>query len=527
MRKLQLAAGSLIVLLHGCGGGGGGGDGNSNDNTSNNTQNQNPPASNTQKPPSSSSPTSSPPSSTSNVQITSSSPAANQKGVAFNSPIKISFNESLDPASVNDQTVILVPSANQLGQGGMQGMMNLQQITGSVTYDNNTKTVLFTPKILMQHGAEYVVQLKNIRSATGQTLPDKSFSFRTLNNPVIRSVHTDMREGTQETEDYKYNANGEVERIDIYESTETDDVLVAYELRAGAKLPDPPNVPVISIEFDAATNLVDRYSAHIKQGEQIFARATYIDPGVDGLWNQTDDLISRYTIHSIQHLKHSVTQHFRALDNTPAPWSDIEAERAQRFELSHASVESLDDLKRVILDANYSSLGDDNVIDTNAAGDLAPSNDILRSYSRIEYNEQGQRTKILNIGGHSMNMAPGGGGDMGGGMGGGGDGAPGADTPNFGPDQLWFTADDPITGVTVFDYTAEGIPTGMTSYSSPGADNNWDTLTDNDVAVYMIMTHQPGTASMTKMEMFSAGPDKRVGNGDDQLMSESTFDPNV
>jgi hypothetical protein len=87
----------------------------------------------------------------------SSVPYDGAKRVSVLTDIKIISSAGLDSSTVNSSTVIL--SYNQ-------------EVRGTVTYDDRTQSIIFTPFRPLYYGTRYILDLSGIKDMDGNTLPE-------------------------------------------------------------------------------------------------------------------------------------------------------------------------------------------------------------------------------------------------------------------------------------------------------------------------------------------------------------------
>ncbi|WP_041726160.1 Ig-like domain-containing protein [Caldisericum exile] len=102
-------------------------------------------------------------------QIVSTNPVNNATGVSMNSTISVTFDRALDPTSIDNSSIIVKDSSGN-------------QIGGSVSYDNNTFTITFTPSGSLPYDIGITVTVsKNIKDTNGYTMgTDYTFQFATV-----------------------------------------------------------------------------------------------------------------------------------------------------------------------------------------------------------------------------------------------------------------------------------------------------------------------------------------------------------
>ena len=106
-------------------------------------------------------------------QVVSVFPTENATGVATNTLVRITFDEAVDPLTVNTNT------------------FRVAGITGTVTLDTTNRTATFTPAALLAAGTTYIATVKGgsggVNDVSGNDLAaDKTWSFSTAPDPVMQ-----------------------------------------------------------------------------------------------------------------------------------------------------------------------------------------------------------------------------------------------------------------------------------------------------------------------------------------------------
>lgn len=234
----------------------------------------------------------------------------------------------------------------------------------------------------------------------------------------------------------------------------------------------------------------------------------YSGPGVDTLWNKTDDLLDEFTETGPLTAASSnwLTKRFHAIAEQAAPWSA----RTTAFTWDSSDYTQRDPTTgRTLRRVSYSSfdgsggLGSDGTIDVNANGDPAPADDTIAQYRVTKRDPAGRRIEVREFGSHDER-----------------NGTPGVNP--LGPDGQLFTSDDPVTELSVYTYNATGHEVLEVEYDGPGADANWDTTQDNTVKSYEITNYTAaGIRDWTKE--YEDGGDSILQSGDEILVEEATF----
>ena len=106
-------------------------------------------------------------------QVQSVFPLENATGVATNTPVRVTFDEAVDPLTVNTNT------------------FRVAGITGTVTLDAPTRTATFTPAALLAAGTTYIATVKGgsggVNDVSGNDLAaDKTWNFTTAPDPLMQ-----------------------------------------------------------------------------------------------------------------------------------------------------------------------------------------------------------------------------------------------------------------------------------------------------------------------------------------------------
>lgn len=452
--------------------------------------------------------------------VASSTPANNAKAVAIDQPITIRFAQAIDPNSLSDTTVQVIPVMTMTRMGMRMGMAGedvveqvMDRLAGTRTFSASAQQLTFTPAEHLENGMTYRVILSGLRAQGGAALSTAMINFATLVNPMTKRVTY---------------TNGVVDRIHIYDidpatgmhtemrtyqGTESPATLQSRTVMMNATIPGPPQVAVSEVSFDVLTNNVKSYDAPIKEGTTIVAFGDYVAPGQDGFWNQGDDLLESYFEMAEQHGTHFVMQRFAAANQTPAPWS---ARGTAAFTARGVELTERDAMGRSLRQIVYSSLGANGVIDFDSVTNAPkPVDDVVTQYTVIERNAAGQRIKSFRFGkraGRGPN--------------------PTAPIAPAGPNGVLFDADDPITEYEFTDRDATGHETLEIEYKEAGPGTgpggtvtraDWEASTsDNVVDSYEVTTYVNGVR-VSEKEYDAV--DGIKDNGNDLLTEETTFNP--
>lgn len=435
------------------------------------------------------------------LQVVSSTPAANARGVPVDARISVVVNGDLNASAVNNQTVQLMPLRDAPTTEPDPDAPDMQRIVGQVSYTATTRTLTFAPAAHMLHGTDYHLVLSNLRSVSGGTLGSAEVRFRTFNNNHVKSIAYDPATQTVvRTETFEYDATGDMVRSDSYSGPAIPANLTEYVLHKNATLPAAPSVAIDFAAYDATSQLV-AYGADVRENGLVAAHAVFDGPGSDGLWNFSDDLVAAYEANVHNHAGHTLFSHYAAAAASQ-PWSTDPVARASQFPFVHGTLRENDSAGRSFRNISYLQWGATGP-QLDAAGGPKPVSDVVMSYRKFEYDAVGQLIRSWTYGSAAL-------------------GAPSAG--GAGPDAAWLTADDVPSRMTATEYAADGHVQRVVSYSAPGLDGRWDAVIDNDVSSFATFVYVPGTANLTQRITYSAGADKRIGGTDDVKVAEDFFD---
>ncbi len=112
------------------------------------------------------------------------SPAPGATGVSIYATVVVTFNEAMDPTSINESTILLLHSG--------------QPVQGQVSYDAATRRATLVPASLLEENTLYQAWVKaNVRDRAGNPMGfDYPWSFRTGLAPVMHCYHGDLHNHT-------------------------------------------------------------------------------------------------------------------------------------------------------------------------------------------------------------------------------------------------------------------------------------------------------------------------------------------
>ena len=107
--------------------------------------------------------------------VTSVTPAANSTGVATNSTLTATFNESVEATSINTANLVLTSSSGST-------------VAASVSYSSTSNTATITPTGLLANSTTYTATISNVLSTAGVAMASAySWSFTTGPAPTVTS----------------------------------------------------------------------------------------------------------------------------------------------------------------------------------------------------------------------------------------------------------------------------------------------------------------------------------------------------
>jgi hypothetical protein len=159
------------------------------------------------------------------LTITSSNPANGATKVSILSSIQVTVSESLDTTTVTLSSISL---RTDYAHG------NNSAVKGVVSYDDATKTIIFTPSRKLFNDSKYALTLSGVKDLFGNIMPDSKISFTTYMNLILRD--TNYTAGSVSSYGtYTYDANGNQTKYVYYNGAGADatwftaDDVVQYE----------------------------------------------------------------------------------------------------------------------------------------------------------------------------------------------------------------------------------------------------------------------------------------------------------
>lgn len=386
--------------------------------------------------------------------IAYSSPAQDSSQVSILSSVTVTLSKAVDPDSVNSATVVLT---------GDEGT-----VTGSVSYDEATHTITFTPWSL-DYGQTYTLTLTGVTNPMGRVMAVETIRFSTYVNPVDYHV-TYRRDVDGAIEGYQlqeYDEQGAVLRVSYYNDAGADGLWqTADDQRSG--------VTLYEYEDNADGNLVTR-------------SLYFVASGVDGVWLTDDDtFVAAEERWSEEH--DQATRRFSVdyLDGGDGLWQSaddaiIRYDREDRTTVTTDAGEQVD-----VQSTRYIAEGAD--------GRWLTDDDVIDRYSRNVMTESAAEASGYSI----YYIGP-------------------------GDDGEWLTADDEATSYQ--SYTTDAESMRVIRYGSAGDDGQWMTA-DDVVAEYYdseIIQLASDKTLLTAIYYDAAGVDGEWFTADDEVKEFFSF----
>ncbi|QRN93505.1 Ig-like domain-containing protein [Archangium violaceum] len=127
--------------------------------------------------------------------VLSSSPAGGAADVPVMSPVRIEFNEELDPASVSPGTVQILP------------MEQADSASSSIQLAYEQRVLTVTPGIPMRRDADVTVQLSGLRDGAGNAVPQLTLRFKTRAGTLVSQDLSGAARFTQDGSPYVFDPN--------------------------------------------------------------------------------------------------------------------------------------------------------------------------------------------------------------------------------------------------------------------------------------------------------------------------------
>lgn len=329
-------------------------------------------------------------------------PKPDEAGISITSPIFVALKEELDPTTVNNTTVHLMPGGgHSMGAGGDDdsedaAMLNNDPIPGDVSYDPTTKRIKFVPTIAMDQGRMYHIHTAGLKLKNGKALDNGidtiSYSFTTSHAHEFYRVEFDDFGNVKEK---RYTDTLLDERVQRQQFAVSGGIETPEYTRHYGDNPNhrPTGLmtgdEVVYWQQDGATNGIQRYEVLRKgsDGQQYTVRVRF-DEGSYPQTASASDPIHNVWSPGQAHGAHQISYQYEpAVDGVASPWpnngnpstdSTFVLDNAQLMEMNHrlpAGSTNAYQHRHIF----YGDLGGDD-IDFDAAGNPAPVNDRVSVY---------------------------------------------------------------------------------------------------------------------------------------------------
>lgn len=355
---------------------------------------------------------------TTTPKIVSTSPMGN---VPILSKVSATFDEPLDPATVTSANVRLTTRLDDA----------FPAVAGTVTYDVDTSSILFTPLRPLTYDATYQLHIGAVADTSGNVFGGAALPFHAVVNAMTREVIYTNSEISSYNE-YSLDTNGHVSKFGNYASPggngmwfDSDDppsnrfeydyapdgLLLAYrQYGVGTDgKPDSPDDPVVLRDeyiYDSEQRLI-KFAQHASAqvlraeynwtGRKLMTSFLYNDAGTDLLWNTPDDRGPNWREYTQDATGANIRMTTRNNGGDAAP------------------------------------LTSDDFIQSSTTYDIDPTTLVL--------------TKQITYGGPGLDM-------------------------------MWLSPDDAVANYIVYTINAQGLVTTRIGYSSKGTDGDWFTPDD-------------------------------------------------
>lgn len=448
-------------------------------------------------------------------RIVSSSPSHGALAASVLTTVAVTFDEPVEPTTID-------------GAIALYTRFNPERVPGTVTYDEATYTITFTPTLPLLHAERYALRV-------GPTLTDvlhngfsdgatawDTVSFNTkINSPTVR---VDRNAAGQQiagglyildaqgrpTEDRYFNGPG----TDNAWQTDDDTVAGRYVrtfgdagqvVTEGGYAPGPDGL--LGTADDEASDLTT-HAWDADTREIAFANVTA--PGPDGIWNSEDDVRSSLFTNTLQGDLVAMTTMATGAGADGTWWTGDDPadfisaftfgpdETPTRLVSSRAGVDQLagtaDDVIREVRDTTYvAGLRAWSSFLSKGADDTFLTSD--DGYIRVDRYTRDDRGRLITL----------------------------DECDAAGADGQWRTADDVIASRTRFSYNDQGLMVMRADFMGPGTDGVWGT--SDDVQRYReVVTRDAEGNAMTTTSYAGPGTDGVWNTSDDVIGFEAIHD---
>jgi hypothetical protein len=415
------------------------------------------------------------------VRLLSITPADGELHVSVLARVTLLFSGSLDPSSVTDASVRLVPPNATVAMPAV------------VTYDDSTHTITLAPKTALvnatsgfyalQNGDVYRVAASGLRAADATPIPDIASSFTTIFGAMIEE-HSIDGPTTSDWWAGTADAIGRPARNTFLGISNDPHHIVAYTSYVYRYPTDAGTYRAITYGrsgpdgvWYTADDLIQMYED--RDWSHGRRRVIYYSgPGPDMIWQTPDDAINTflgyYEVTATPEGLEAVSTHYASLGPDGAAFTSDDVVRERSVSTWTASSG-----RRV----TYSSAGPDATWGT--------SDDVIGSVFDSVRDSLGRVTAVVRR--------------------------------TAGPDGVWLTSDDGTSGAWGTTFDAKGLDAKDVYVVSPGPDGAW--LTDDDVPLWYSISVNVASGAEAKRSFYGAGPDGVWFTSDDVVTSTYDRDP--
>lgn len=333
---------------------------------------------------------------------TLSSPQPDTDGVGISQSLTIAVKEELDISTVTAANVHLMPGA---GHGAMNnededemGMMNNDPIPGTVTYNQVSKTITFTPSKALDQGRMYHVHASNLLLKGGKEIKTGvdtiQYNFTTMHAHEIKRLEY-LEDGVTLKEDRRTTVvNNERTQRTQYTGTRAGGV-IDYIRKYNQFLPGTA-LQTSYYTLDE-NNVIGRYERDITQnGKTYTVRFNNVNTGNQQLYE--DDEVRNFWTPDIGHGSHQISYQYEPTDTAisklwpatgnPETDTNFELDDAQLMEMNHGAPVSGNESFANFQHRHifYGDLGDNKDIDFDTNGNPAPVDDRVAVYHTRDMN---------------------------------------------------------------------------------------------------------------------------------------------
>ncbi|MDH5544316.1 MAG: Ig-like domain-containing protein [Gammaproteobacteria bacterium] len=397
--------------------------------------------------------------------------------------ITVSFAIDIAPETVSQENIHLMP-----GEGSNMHILTStgeeissefydrkDMISGHVFYSPADRTLTFRPASPLEHGTTYHIHIQNLKQLDGSPLATGAdtvqFSFTTEHRMLERVNFYTKDDNDADIinawREFSYRGDKSLEKETIIKASGKINTVTVYsQLMPGGAFAK-------AIVYEGNQESIAHYTMEVKdEFGNVVGEGRIVDPGPDGVWGNSDDLLNRYTRYTHHHNSHTEVSVFRVADRlqqigiTSAPWS----QRETSFEITISYlIEQNGPLfeHRTIF---YSDLGIENKIDLDKNGNPAPVDDVVTGWRKRDFNnDSGLRTHLWTLQGNFDSELK-------------------RKTPEL--SEALFTENNKVMHMTNYEYIplsinpSQSLLIKSSNFDGPGDDKDWLTYQDNHVISY-------------------------------------------